>query len=158
MDAGAGTFHCPSLRSAPVKWIPQNGIIGDRSRRVYTIRETDSRFLIHVLPDGFHHIRYYGFLGDCHRGRKLAHRREPLGMAPPGMAQVRRGLDLIGETMATLEATTVPPATSAALKVARLLGELGTYVCGRSPRLCGRSRFICPAKPAGKPALRSAPA
>ena len=34
--------------------------------------------------------------------------------------QVRRGLDLIGETMATLEATTASPATSAALKVARL--------------------------------------
>ena len=23
------------------------------------------RFLIHVLPDGFHRIRYYGFLGNC---------------------------------------------------------------------------------------------
>ena len=30
------------------------------------------RFLIHVLPDGFHRIRYYGFLGNCHRARKLA--------------------------------------------------------------------------------------
>jgi hypothetical protein len=40
--------------------------------------------------------------------------------------QVRRGLDLIGETMATLEATTASPATSAALKVARLLSELET--------------------------------
>ena len=29
------------------------------------------RFLIHVLPDGFHRIRYYGFLGNCHRARKL---------------------------------------------------------------------------------------
>jgi hypothetical protein len=46
--------------------------------------------------------------------------------------QVRRGLDLIGETMATLEATTASPATSAALKVARLLSELETYVCGQS--------------------------
>src|SRR5712671_4956814 len=34
--------------------------------------------------------------------------------------------------MATLEATTASPATSAALKVARLLGELETYVCGQS--------------------------
>jgi hypothetical protein len=48
--------------------------------------------------------------------------------------QVRRGLELIGETMATLEATakTTPSATLAALKVARLLGELETYVCGQS--------------------------
>jgi hypothetical protein len=48
--------------------------------------------------------------------------------------QVRRGLELIGETMATLEATaeTTRSATLAALKVARLLGELETYVCGQS--------------------------
>jgi hypothetical protein len=46
--------------------------------------------------------------------------------------QVRRGLDLIGETMATLEATTASPATSAALKVARLLSEFETYVSGQS--------------------------
>jgi Putative transposase len=38
------------------------------------------RFLIHVLPDGFHRIRYYGFLGNCHRARKLAQCRELLGM------------------------------------------------------------------------------
>ena len=24
------------------------------------------RFLFHVLPDGFHRIRYYGFLGNRH--------------------------------------------------------------------------------------------
>jgi hypothetical protein len=41
------------------------------------------RFLIHVLPDGFHRIRYYGFLGNRHRARKLALCRKLLGMAPP---------------------------------------------------------------------------
>jgi hypothetical protein len=40
------------------------------------------RFLIHVLPDGFHRIRYFGFLGNCHREQKLARCRELLGMAP----------------------------------------------------------------------------
>jgi hypothetical protein len=40
------------------------------------------RFLIHVLPDGFHRIRYYGFLGNCHRARKLAQCRKLLGTAP----------------------------------------------------------------------------
>ena len=44
------------------------------------------RFLIHVLPDGFHRIRYYGFLGNCHRARKLARCRELIGMAPAGPA------------------------------------------------------------------------
>ena len=41
------------------------------------------RFLIHVLPDGFHRIRYFGFLGNCHRARKLERCRELLGMARP---------------------------------------------------------------------------
>src|SRR5262249_2479175 len=41
------------------------------------------RFLVHVLPEGFHRIRYYGFLGNCQRARKLALCRELLRMAPP---------------------------------------------------------------------------
>lgn len=40
------------------------------------------RFLIHVLADGFQRIRYYGFLGNRHRARKLARCRELLAMAP----------------------------------------------------------------------------
>ena len=44
------------------------------------------RFLIHVLPDGFHRIRYFGFLANCHRARKLALCRKLLGMAPAGPA------------------------------------------------------------------------
>ena len=28
------------------------------------------RFLVHVLPDGFRRIRYYGFLGNCHRASR----------------------------------------------------------------------------------------
>jgi hypothetical protein len=45
--------------------------------------------------------------------------------------QVRRGLDLIAETMATLKAST-ESASPATLKVTRLLGELETCVCGQS--------------------------
>ena len=40
------------------------------------------RFLIHVLPAGFHRIRYFGFLGNCHRARKLERCRKLLGIAP----------------------------------------------------------------------------
>jgi hypothetical protein len=29
------------------------------------------RFLMHVLPDGFQRIRYYGFLGNRYREQKL---------------------------------------------------------------------------------------
>ena len=44
------------------------------------------RFLIHVLHGGFHRIRYYGFLGNCHRAQKLARCRELIGMTPAGTA------------------------------------------------------------------------
>jgi hypothetical protein len=39
------------------------------------------RFLLHVLPDGFHRIRYYGFLSNRHRQEKLERCRQLLGMA-----------------------------------------------------------------------------
>ena len=38
------------------------------------------RFLMHVMPNGFHRIRYYGFLGNRHRSHKLAECRRLLGM------------------------------------------------------------------------------
>lgn len=41
------------------------------------------RFLLHVLPEGFHRIRYYGFLGNRHRAEKLARCRELLAMPLP---------------------------------------------------------------------------
>ncbi len=41
------------------------------------------RFLLHVLPEGFHRIRYYGFLGNRHRTHKLARCRELLAMPVP---------------------------------------------------------------------------
>jgi hypothetical protein len=38
------------------------------------------RFLMHVMPNGFHRIRYYGFLGNRYRNEKLAQCRRLLGM------------------------------------------------------------------------------
>jgi Putative transposase len=38
------------------------------------------RFLLHVLPNRFQRIRYYGFLGNRHRQEKLDHCRRLLGM------------------------------------------------------------------------------
>ena len=48
-----------------------------------TADEFIRRFLLHVLPSGFHRIRYYGFLGNRHRKEKLEHCRQLLGMASP---------------------------------------------------------------------------
>jgi hypothetical protein len=60
----------------------------DSRQKIMTLpgEEFVRRFLIHVLPDGFHRIRYFGFLGNCHRGRKLALCRELLGMVPAATA------------------------------------------------------------------------
>jgi Putative transposase/Transposase zinc-binding domain len=41
------------------------------------------RFLLHVLPQGFQRIRYYGFLANRYREQKLTRCRELLGMPAP---------------------------------------------------------------------------
>jgi hypothetical protein len=41
------------------------------------------RFLLHVLPNGFQRIRYYGFLGNRYRQEKLDRCRRLLGMHMP---------------------------------------------------------------------------
>ena len=41
------------------------------------------RFLLHVLPNGFQRIRYYGFLGNRYRQEKLDQCRRLLGMQIP---------------------------------------------------------------------------
>jgi len=41
------------------------------------------RFLLHVLPEGFQRIRYYGLLSNRYREEKLAHCRSLLGMPSP---------------------------------------------------------------------------
>jgi hypothetical protein len=47
-------------------------------------RECIRRFLLHVLPNRFQRIRYYGFLGNRYRQEKLAQCRRLLGMPLPG--------------------------------------------------------------------------
>ena len=41
------------------------------------------RFLLHVLPCGFHRIRHYGLLASSARKASLARARELLNVAPP---------------------------------------------------------------------------
>ena len=40
------------------------------------------RFLIHVLPKGFHRIRHYGLLANGNRAANIAHARELLAVPP----------------------------------------------------------------------------
>ena len=47
------------------------------------------RFLLHVLPDGFHRIRHYGYLANGQRAAQLADCRRLLAVpdpVPPGPA------------------------------------------------------------------------
>ena len=39
------------------------------------------RFLLHVLPDGFHRIRHYGLFANGHRADKIKLCRQLLGAA-----------------------------------------------------------------------------
>ena len=41
------------------------------------------RFLLHVLPKGFHRIRHYGLFATGNRAANIARARELLGAAPP---------------------------------------------------------------------------
>ena len=40
------------------------------------------RFLLHVLPSGFHRIRHYGMLANCSRSASLALARQLLQVPP----------------------------------------------------------------------------
>jgi hypothetical protein len=70
---------------------------------------------------------------DCEAGTRLSDTVERIRWRL-WHGQVGRGLELIGETMATLDAMAgaASPAAAVALKVARLLSDLETYVCGQS--------------------------
>ncbi|SDM03316.1 Transposase zinc-binding domain-containing protein [Aliiruegeria lutimaris] len=57
---------------------------GDRMKVMrLTTAEFIRRFLIHVLPDGFHRIRHYGLLAGATRKATIARIRGLLGAAPP---------------------------------------------------------------------------
>jgi Putative transposase/Transposase zinc-binding domain len=57
----------------------------DAQQKIMTLEAEEfiRRFLLHVLPEGFQRIRYYGFLANRHREQKLARCRELLHMPAP---------------------------------------------------------------------------
>jgi hypothetical protein len=70
MDDGHVRFRYKHYRADPTQ-TPQT----------MTLEATEiiRRFLLHVLPNGFHRIRYYGWLGPRHRTKTLARCRQLLG-------------------------------------------------------------------------------
>ena len=55
------------------------------TQKMMTLPATEfiRRVLLHVLPLGFHRLRYYGLLGNRHRQEKLARCRQLLGTVAP---------------------------------------------------------------------------
>jgi len=51
------------------------------------VREFIRRFLIHVLPKGFHRIRHYGLFASANRAETIARARELLGLAAPAFEE-----------------------------------------------------------------------
>jgi Putative transposase len=58
---------------------------GPERQRVMMLADHEfiRRFLLHVLPSGFHRIRHYGLLASARREASIARARELLGQAPP---------------------------------------------------------------------------
>ena len=67
----------------------------DSAQGVMTLAANEfiRRFLLHVLPQGFQHMRSYGFLANRYRDAKLALCRQLLGTPKPAGAQVPQKLD-----------------------------------------------------------------
>lgn len=71
-------------------WLAYRDYRGDGQQRVMQLegQELLRRFLLHLLPKGFMRVRYYGYLANAHRRRKLN--------------QIRNALDEPSETTALL--------------------------------------------------------
>jgi len=74
LDDGHVRFRYKDYRANP-----------SQTQRTMTLGATEfiRRFLLHVLPPGFHRIRYYGLFGHRHRREHLAQCRHLLGTAAP---------------------------------------------------------------------------
>ena len=74
LDDGTVRFHYTDYRSN-----------GASRHKTMTLAATEfiRRMLLHVLPPGFHRIRYYGFLANRARQQKLAECRRALCTPPP---------------------------------------------------------------------------
>jgi hypothetical protein len=71
-------------RGVNFKWKDYRTKGRDRYKRMtLATEEFIRRFLIHVLPDGFHRIRYYGLFATASRADSLAHARRLLAAPTP---------------------------------------------------------------------------
>ena len=57
------------------------------------------RFMLHILPKGFHRIRHYGLFASAGRAANIARLRELLGATPPAEEAHSPGQDQPAETV-----------------------------------------------------------
>ena len=78
-DERGVTFHYKDYRAD-----------GLARRKVMTLATDEfiRRFLLHILPKGFHRIRHYGLFANTGRAANIARLRELLGSAPPPTEKV----------------------------------------------------------------------
>jgi Putative transposase len=65
-------------------------IAAGNGARTISCRDRHCPFLLHVLPDGFQRIRYFGFLANRYRAEKLALCRQLMQMPPPTTREVHK--------------------------------------------------------------------
>ena len=77
------------------------------------------RFLLHVLPTGFHRIRHYGLIANSGRKDNLARARELLQVAP--VVNTADGAETTGES---IQPTFVCPHCGAAMRIIETLARI----------------------------------
>jgi hypothetical protein len=86
-DAGTVAFRWKDYRIKTGDPLPGSGLPANHERGQKVMRlatgEFIRRFLIHILPDGFHRIRHYGLLASAARKANIAKVRSLLGAAQP---------------------------------------------------------------------------
>jgi hypothetical protein len=111
---------------------------GQHGTMTLTADEFIRRFLIHVLPDGFHRIRTFGFLCNRQRQSKLAQCRELLGMkrdeaaaAAPALRPDYRALHL---SLTGTSLTLCPACRHGTMVVIEVMAQAGKrrWVCDTS--------------------------
>ena len=88
------------------------------------------RFLLHVLPKGFHRIRHYGLLASGQsKADRLARARELIAAAPPALRQRRPEPPLVDAAGQPVEPVVQPcPCCGAAMEI------IERFEAGRMPR------------------------
>jgi hypothetical protein len=89
-DGRGVTFHYKDYRAD-----------GLAQRKIMTLATDEfiRRFLLHILPKGFHRIRHYGLFANTGRAANVARLRELLGSMPPAEASARPSQDEPAETV-----------------------------------------------------------